>query len=248
MIISYRHRFIFVHSRKTGGNSIKLYLQPNLGPFDISVGGHVERIAAGVRPNLRFWMSLLHPKARKKYLRLRQKGYPNAHCLNEASKEKLKGMLGKETAHPNAAQLASLFPKEWNSFFKFCFVRNPYERAVSDYLYKNRNKENPGSFTEHLQDVHTSFMNGDMERRHFDNWPLYTIKDRIAVDMICKYENFEQDFKTACKKIGIEPPETVPRVNTSQSNYDYRSFYSNKEKAIVEQIFNNEIEFFGYSF
>lgn len=248
MIVSYRHKFIFVHSRKTGGNSIKLFLQPHLGPFDISVGGHIERIEAGTRPNLRYWISLLHPKARKKYLRLRRKGYSNAHCLNEASKERLKTLLGRETAHPTAAQLEQLFPKEWNSFFKFCFVRNPYERVVSDYLYKSRNKKNPGSFNEYLQAIHTMFINGNIERRFFDNWPLYTIEDKISVDMICRYENFEHDFKAACETIGIKPPTVLPHVNTSQSQYNYRTFYGQQEKELVKQIFNDEIEYFGYNF
>ena len=38
MIISYRHKFIFMHSRKTAGSSVTALLSHHLGPQDIQLG------------------------------------------------------------------------------------------------------------------------------------------------------------------------------------------------------------------
>ncbi len=52
MIISHRHRFIFLHCRKAAGSSIAQALAPYLGEDDLHLGTWPEALEAGVVPGV----------------------------------------------------------------------------------------------------------------------------------------------------------------------------------------------------
>ena len=45
--------------------------------------------------------------------------------------------------HATMQQINDLYEKDVSEYFKFAFVRNPYERAISDWMYlrKRSNKK-----------------------------------------------------------------------------------------------------------
>src|SRR5690606_31521690 len=43
--------------------------------------------------------------------------------------------------------------EEWNSYFKFAFVRNPWDRAYSDYLWIQKDRRVKGSFFNYLNGI-----------------------------------------------------------------------------------------------
>ena len=53
MIISHKHKFIFMHSRKCAGSSMEVMLNKHLGPNDIQIGSWPETILAGGSMNNR---------------------------------------------------------------------------------------------------------------------------------------------------------------------------------------------------
>ena len=48
MILSHRRRFIFIHVAKTAGTTVKVYLAPHLGPFDLQLGAIAATRQAGI--------------------------------------------------------------------------------------------------------------------------------------------------------------------------------------------------------
>lgn len=42
----------------------------------------------------------------------------------------------KMPPHPTAKEIKRSFPEEWDKYYKFCAVRNPYEKVVSDYIWR----------------------------------------------------------------------------------------------------------------
>ena len=129
----------------------------------------------------------------------------------------------------------------WNRYFKFSFERNPWDRQVSFYLYKSRNKKFTTSFDEFLRNKEKSFV---------DNYNLYMINGDMALDFIGMYENLEDDFKKALKIIGLEKDISLPKANvgSKSSQKSYRDYYNDDSKKLISRWYGPEIEAFGYEF
>lgn len=245
MIISHRYRFIFIHCRKVAGSSMTVFLSRYLGPFDICIGVHKERLDLGIRSNLRFYFDLFHPRAVREYCRVRRRGKNRHSAINEASKCRYKVRFGRDSVHPDALAVQKNYPDEWSRYFKFCFVRNPYERAVSDYYF--RCGKNPSiSFLDFLKQSEHDVITGKMPRRLVDNWPFYTINDQPCVDFIGRYETLEADLQCATNRAGLHMSDGLPRLKPAGRKYDHRSYYTQSEFDIVSRLFEKEILYFNY--
>jgi len=142
----------------------------------------------------------------------------------------------------------------WNTYFKFCFVRNPWDRLVSYYHYfkpdKNYNLvwiRGPwhyknalpfDKFVESLRD-HTYF--GLLQSKYF----LGENNDKL-IDYVGKYENIMDDFSAVCAKLNIEA--SLPLKNKNIKRMAYQVYYSAKTRKIVEEIFHKEIGLFNYKY
>src|SRR5262245_44274257 len=116
MIISHKHRYIFIHVPKTAGTSVATYLAHHLGPSDIMIGSWPSAMANGVRPNAR---TLLHtiwqPPHRivKAFLKGRSRSLVNSG---------LRRHFGQDLwDHSGVADLERFDPEAWRDYFKFCF-------------------------------------------------------------------------------------------------------------------------------
>lgn len=258
MIISYEHNFIFVHCRKVAGTSVAATLSQILGPKDIHVGTWPKSFDNGVMPNRRFYLDLLNTSATleiakrvlskpRSVLKVRRLIYIMS-SVHTATYER----HFNSPAHPTAAEFKLFDGEAWNSFFKFCFVRNPYERAVSDYLFLSAKKGFNISFLEFLRRLEEQMQGGPVFQNDFDNWPMYTLANKVAVDYIGRYESLARDFEEILNKLGLQDRKlSLPYLNTSPNRYnDFREFYceSGAELAVVERLFKPEIEMFGYRF
>ena len=260
MIISHRHRFIFLHCRKAAGSSIAGCLSPALGADDLHLGTWPEALQQGVFPNRRAWKDLAHPVAASSFLvRLlrRPTGVFDASvrvaALNGAQRLKYRRVLGHSPEHAYAERVRAFVDADvWNSYFKFCFVRNPYERAVSDYRWRRRKSGNRTmTFLEFLEALDRSDFRSRVIPRHFDNWPIYTIDDRIEVDFVGRFENLERDMTEVLRVLGIDGA-LLPHEKKSEQSADrrpgYREMYGRKERRLVEKLFRKELDCFDYEF
>src|SRR6056297_535425 len=191
-----------MHCRKVAGSSVAACLAPHLGPHDIHLGTWPEAFEQGVPPNRRAWFDLLHPVAGASFLArlLRQ---PSAlatrpariAALNGAQRLRYSSRLGHSPEHAYAKCVQATFPEAWRDYFKFCFVRNPFDRAVSDYLWRTRKTGNQTlTFTGFLDRLEQRDFSNRATPRHFDNWPIYTLDNRIAVDFVGRFERLDEDL------------------------------------------------------
>ena len=162
----------------------------------------------------------------------------------------------------------------FNAYFKFAFVRNPWDRIVSEYKFRRHS---------HRYDFKTFLF------QHFPipSWsdeychiiPQYHYivdgQENILVDFVGKYENLKKDFDTVCKKLGISQAD-LPHTNKSKSivrefqntplevlknlrdvlsikyrknNFqDYTEYYDKESKEFVAELYKKDIEIFGYNF
>jgi chondroitin 4-sulfotransferase 11 len=141
-----------------------------------------------------------------------------------------------------------------DEYFKFCFVRNPWDRFVSTYSYfKKGGRGRPGDikdsevvnsyenfndFVNNIQELKESFND-----RHFYN-QSYWLDD--SLDFIGRFESLQEDFNTVCDMIDI-PHTQLPHKNKSKHKH-YTEYYDEESKQIVADIYANDIECFDYKF
>jgi hypothetical protein len=137
-------------------------------------------------------------------------------------------------------------PEEFDAFFKFAVVRNPWARAVSAYKYMTEGRLVP--FAAFVRDL--GLRVGDSaQARQLDPQATYVRSvDRVLiVDRVLRFENLSAEFAEVGRKIfGREEP--LPVTNVSRDRRDYRTFYNDATAEIVARAYADDIASFGYKF
>ena len=68
----------------------------------------------------------------------------------------------------------------------------------------------------------------------------------ILVDYIMRFEHLEKDFKYVCNKLDL--PELKLGHYKNSGKYDYKDFYTEKTKKMIEKHCEKDIEYFGWKF
>ena len=231
MIVSHKHKFIFLKTRKTAGTSLEIFLSKfcsddciitHLYPHEEEIRlNHGGRIAQNcMKPWTQYgindWLKLWKRRTLRRSIRVYSQ---HMHASNA------KPLIGEEI---------------WNSYFKFCFERNPWSKTVSDYHWKLIKEGTPDvSFEEYLE---------RKNHRHID-WNTYTINNRIEVDYIGRYEHLSEDLRYVCERIGIPYEDRLPSAKKFKATKrDYKNYYSDAQIEHVARMFHKEINAFGYRF
>lgn len=249
MIVSHEYGFVFMHSRKVAGSSIKVALAPYLGRGDVVIGSWNEILDSGVSLTDAASRALRHPKAYAYYLAARGKGKSVNDAINIGIKAYYRGSLSANPPHPTAKEASDFFHQEWRNYFKFSFVRNPWERVASDYYWRRRMTSGDFDFRDYLYRLRDSDCRGGiLHPGGASNWEMIADDGKIAVDYVGRYEQIQEDFRAICSKLGVpnEIPLVTKKMNTDRP--DYGGLYGTDEKELVQKMFAPEIEYFGYAF
>jgi hypothetical protein len=151
-------------------------------------------------------------------------------------------------------------PKEFEDYFKFTIVRNPWDRLVSAFLFLTSggmNERDKRWADEHIsqyktfQDFVLQWLNPDSMKlsAHFRPQCHFICLGRqnVAVDFVGRYENLEADFAYICKQLNVYA--TLERLNsTSLKRNDFREYYTDETRLRVSQLYADDIRMLGYSF
>jgi hypothetical protein len=133
----------------------------------------------------------------------------------------------------------------WDEYFKFCFVRNPWDRLVSLYTYFQRRKYLPLPIDGGPH--YTTWLSDRFRDKRSDSGAIYYAAGKdILVDFIGKTENLQEDFDIICDKIGI-PTQKLPYENKTKHKH-YTEYYDDETKQLVAEKYAKDIEHFGYEF
>jgi len=221
MIISHKHKFIFVRTEKTGGTSLRRSLGEICDPGDMFTGRYQTLPPLGHVP----WRNA------QGMLRRRFPKYFGFH------------------AHGTIGQVKSIIGHRiFNDYFKFAIERNPWDRQVS--LYAHRKKQyQPGKEFNFDKDISSLwFRSTEYVRLH--NWEIYTINNQIAVDKVIRYENLSEEISEVMSLLGISEALKMPRKRSGYRNDggNYRPLYSDRTRDLVARWYRREIQAFGYEF
>ncbi len=160
-----------------------------------------------------------------------------------------------------------LTPKEFNKLFRFTFVRNPWDRLVSEYRYKQHKYSFKDFLFKHFPEKniddyrhHNGIYRHVMPQYKF----IYNDKGKCLVNFVGKFENIDEDFAIVSNMI-CQQRLSLPHKNktsakginsifkrftkTEKNKIDhYRSFYDSESKEFVEMFYQQDIELFDYTF
>ena len=147
----------------------------------------------------------------------------------------------------------------FRSYFKFCVVRNPWDRLRSAYLFLSQGgfheedrrwfEENIG-YSVGLSEFVESWLSEDNVRSgsiHFRPQVEF-IRDssgKIAMDFIARFESLSNDFETIKRSIGSRRP--LPHLNPSFVPEGPGELFTPEAAAIVESVYSEDIAEFGYT-
>jgi hypothetical protein len=175
--------------------------------------------------------------------------------------ENLTGWCPKRKIHLQHAtsrqllELDLIDQQTWNSYKKFAIIRNPWSRALSDYIWMNRNYTFKSNFKKYLnssgrfKNILTNSSNKEYRGDHLINQKDFIcIENKIVVDEIIHFENIKLEFEILSKKFNLES-RILPHDKKSKKKYSHYSHFYNDEKIeLVREKYFDDIEFFNYSF
>lgn len=151
------------------------------------------------------------------------------------------------------------YPRKFDQYYKFAFVRNPWDRIYSQFLYQKQKRQlevAQCSFQDWLKKCEDALVderrflfarNREIFVHHLTNqldW--LTIDGDISVDFIGRFENLDADFCKICEAIHVDI--ALPKKNTSKRVTSYKDDYSDWAVELVGQWHSKDLEYFGYSY
>jgi chondroitin 4-sulfotransferase 11 len=178
--------------------------------------------------------------------------------IQKTASKSIRSLFGIPGAdHSTVRTLSAQHSDIWKSYFKFAFVRNPWDRLVSGFVYRrsggNQSPKDkqwaelyPGDFKAFCQKLET-FMALEGENMFLSQheW-LIDESGKVGVDFIGHFEKLQSDWEQICQKLGI-PSQTIPHINRGDHK-PYRNYYDTETRDLVAHYYKKDIETFGYAF
>jgi len=207
--INHDKKAIFIHIPKTGGS----YIGPTLAKYYGFIS-YLPLLAAR-RPD--------HDDVCKTlYLRRILTGN---HLYDNSLFNKIFGVLIYCKTSDYFNKEMNMNEEKWNNYTKFCFIRNPYSRAISGWKHFNTVFNRNISIYDYLN-IRDPINNvSDIEYGHIfmsQKRQIQDINGLCGVDLIGRSEHLEDDLRVILKQIGFNDiVHPIKKVNVSNiSNKD----------------------------
>ncbi len=147
--------------------------------------------------------------------------------------------------------------EQFEQYFKFSFVRNPWDRTASFYRFLGYDRF--CSFQRFCE----KHLRAQIERKAWFLCPqveyLYGADQQLLVDFVGRFETLSADFESACARMAIAGAR-LPHVNNSQKReasisrwlrrrvVPYREMYDAHSKKIVGDVYGADVDTLKYVF
>jgi Sulfotransferase family len=155
----------------------------------------------------------------------------------------------------------------WNSYFKFAFVRNPWDRLISWWSMINAcraayergealNKfqtfvlSRATTFDLFLDNCDQIIFDNDGTKSIYNNQIDYLVDDsgNFLVDFVGRFEHLQRDFSTVTQKCFGQALVLPPSNKKRTHNHHYSTYYNSILKDKIAARFARDIDAFGYAF
>jgi hypothetical protein len=233
-IVSDKHRFVFLANHKVATTSILISLLPLFDFDDVEVEDFAD------------------PK----------RGPTFKH--NGVSLGDIHGLFNDRGAQINKAHFLAGLGNKYHRYFKFAFVRNPWDRLVSCYMsklvqggtglkmgkYGDVSLRRGMSFKEFAEAV--CHIPDEISNHHFRSQHVTICDDgpekAILADFVGRFEKLDEDFRLVAERIGLETGLPHAGGSRSRNSSAYRDFYDERVARMVGNRYLEDATLFGYSF
>ena len=148
--------------------------------------------------------------------------------------------------HISLLQLQACLPeKQFESLFKFAFVRNPFDRFISYCAFKTRAN---GEFLARPHQVMAHYLRNPPDGVLF--WPqsqfVCDAEGKPLTNYVGRVEKMQESYDEIAMRVGIETT-ALGTVNASNRG-DYRSYYTAPLRDAVAKLYARDLELFQYEF
>ncbi len=169
-----------------------------------------------------------------------------------------------EGAQISKAQFLAEMGNKYHRYFKFAFVRNPWDRLVSCYLSKlvqgGRGMQlgSYGDVTLRRNMTFEEFAGAvcripdEMANTHFRSQYITVCDDgpnkTVLADFVGRLETLDEDFRVVAERIGLKANLSHTGRSRSRNSLSYRDFYDERLARMVSERYHEDANIFGYSF
>lgn len=219
MLLSHVHHFIYTKTLKTAGTSVEIYFEEACLPTS---NGMVRghQIAETITP--------------AGIIGYRGPDPTGSTWYNHMPAGEIRGLTG---------------PEIWTSYYKFCVVRDPFDKLVSLWWFNNAKQG--------LRYDHGDFAR---IRADFSRWCVghvphaidrdkYLIDGCVAMDYFIRYESLLEGLEQVCRHVGYGfRPRALGTFKSDSrlSRQPFAAYYERSAIAAVEEAFGWELDYFGY--
>lgn len=148
--------------------------------------------------------------------------------------------------------------KEFNKYYKFTLVRNPYDRLASAYFFLKNKGFHEVDYNWYLKNISKykdfndfviSWINKSNIYSYIHFIPQFEfviINNKIQVNDIFKMENIDTAFELIKKRLHLDSAKLL-KINITPNKKIYKELYTDKMKNIVYKTYKKDFELFKYS-
>jgi hypothetical protein len=226
MLISHRHQFIYTKTVKTAGTSVEIYLEEACIPPGCNVA-RSHAVAETVTEAGVIGYRDPAPGASQG---------PECRWYNHMPARDIRTLIGHQV---------------WDSYFKFCVIRNPFDKLVSLFwwLIIRPRLHNPDAVADF-----------SAVRAEFSSWCLqaasatvdrdkYLIDGQVAMDYFIRYESLLRDLEQVCDRVSFPfRPDLLGHYKGGirASTHPFADYYDPPAARAVRAAFGWELDYFGY--
>lgn len=218
VLVSHKYKFIYIKNRKVAGSSVESFF----GKYCVDPKYNYKYVDDIPGKNSKF--GILGTRKDDKSNWKMQRWFDNGHVEAKMIRKKL-GF------------------NRFNSYIKFCVVRNPYDKMVSLYFYNKSRKKISSNMT---------FKQFVKSGKKCNNFRVHSIRNISTCKYFIRYETLQDDVKKMCKILKIKKfdIDNLPshKNNTNRDSKSYRNYYDEETKRIVRLGHGKEFSLFGYKF
>ena len=138
---------------------------------------------------------------------------------------------------------ARVGPDVWESYFKFCVERNPWDKTLS-FFHMQKVRDDPGLTLDR-------YLAGDKFPLNFPKYTEPSDPNQVLLDRVLYYEHLDEHLASVFHKLGIPFQGSLGVRAKSDYRNDrrhYRDVYTPSQVAQVAAVYRQEISLHGYEF